>query len=100
MRAEVTNAIRQKIRRDQISQTEGDLAMQVFESFPIHAYDLPRLSSRAFALATQYDRPAAYDSHYVALAEAFECDFWTADDGIVNVMARDMPYVKALKDYS
>ena len=34
---------------------------------------------RALELASQLDQRDAYDSHYLALAEELDCDFWTAD---------------------
>ena len=37
------------------------------------------LHSRAIELATQLNQGAAYDSHYLALAEQLDCELWTAD---------------------
>jgi predicted nucleic acid-binding protein len=35
----------------------------------------------------------AYDSQYLALAERFGCDFWTADERLYNAVYQDLPWV-------
>ena len=39
----------------------------------------PNIHGRALELATQLNQTAAYDSHYLALAETLNCALWTAD---------------------
>ena len=39
----------------------------------------PGLHARALELAAQLKQGAAYDSHYLALAEEFDCELWTGD---------------------
>ncbi|MDE2769240.1 MAG: type II toxin-antitoxin system VapC family toxin [Chloroflexota bacterium] len=38
-----------------------------------------RLHELAMSLAQQTRQSAVYGSHYLALAEVLDCDFWTAD---------------------
>lgn len=35
-------------------------------------------------LATEYNRPTAYDAQYLALAERLSCEFWTVDERLFN----------------
>lgn len=45
----------------------------------IQRYDPPNLHLRAIELARELGQGAAYDSHYLALAEQLDCELWTAD---------------------
>ena len=40
----------------------------------------PDLHVRALQLASQLKQNAAYDAHYLALAESLSCELWTADE--------------------
>ena len=48
-------------------------------SLEIELYETEHLHHRALELASQLNQGAAYDSHYLALAETLACDLWTAD---------------------
>ena len=37
---------------------------------------------------------AAYDAHYVALAEVRRCECWTADERLWNSVKRQLPMVR------
>ena len=54
------------------------------------------LYERALSLAEQFNRPTVYDTHYVALAEIAGCDFWTADQRLVNALGGKLAFVKTL----
>jgi len=47
-------------------------------------YEDDDLLKEAYELAVRFNRPRAYDSQYMALAERFDCEFWTADERLVN----------------
>ena len=51
---------------------------------------------RGFEIATALDRPRAYDSQYLALAERLDCEFWTADERLVNSVQNTYPWVRGL----
>ena len=53
---------------------------------------------RAFELATRFRRPAAYDAHYLALAEHLACPFWTADERLYNSVRDSFPLIRWLGD--
>jgi predicted nucleic acid-binding protein len=55
---------------------------------------------RAFDLANRLNRPAAYDTHYLALAEHLDCEFWTADERLTNAVKSTLPWVKLLSQPS
>jgi predicted nucleic acid-binding protein len=35
--------------------------------------------------------PTAYDAQYLAVAQRYECDFWTADEHLFNVATGSVP---------
>lgn len=79
MPVEVTNAIYRKARLQLISMEEAtrlaanlwDLGVQLRQPRELHL--------RAMVLAAELQQSAAYDAHYLALAQALDCDYWTAD---------------------
>lgn len=54
------------------------------------------MARRAFAWTEQLQRAAAYDSFYLALAEARGCDLWTVDKRVVRAV--DEPWVKLVEE--
>jgi predicted nucleic acid-binding protein len=57
------------------------------------------LYQRAWELARHFDRPAAYDAHYLALAEMEGCPLWTADGRLFNAVRHELDWVNWLGDY-
>ena len=64
----------------------------------IHYLDPPGLSLRAFEMAACFKQPAAYDAHYLALADHLSCPFWTADERLYNGVQADFPHARWLGD--
>ena len=46
----------------------------------LELHEPPGLHRRALELASLLQQGAAYDSHYLALAETLNCELWTADE--------------------
>jgi predicted nucleic acid-binding protein len=61
----------------------------------VYFHDRPLLE-RGFEIATELSRPRAYDSQYLALAERLDCEFWTADERLVNSVQATYPWVRGL----
>jgi predicted nucleic acid-binding protein len=53
-------------------------------ALPIELVTVSDLHPRATEIAMRYNLPAAYDAHYLALAEWMEIDLWTADIKLVH----------------
>ncbi|MBI3942280.1 MAG: type II toxin-antitoxin system VapC family toxin [Chloroflexi bacterium] len=48
----------------------------------------------AWDLAQTLNRPRAYDTAYLALAQMQQCDFWTADEKLYNATKAHLPWVR------
>ena len=50
-------------------------------------------------LAHRFGLHAAYDAHYLALAEHEKCEYWTADSRLCNAVKAKLPWVHQLSEY-
>lgn len=97
---EVTNTLRQRMRTPAgISLAEAIVHLDDFLDLPIEIHSPPRLHHQALALAAAHGLPATYDAHYLALAEDFECEFWTDDQRLLRQVASRLPFVRSLGDF-
>jgi predicted nucleic acid-binding protein len=55
--------------------------------------------SEAVYFAHRFGLPAAYDAHYLALAEREQCELWTADVRFLRAINGKLPWVHSLADY-
>lgn len=76
---EVTNVLHQQWRHNLIRAATVEQATLVLNSLPIQIQTHPELHTRAAMLARQLKLGAAYDAHYVALAQLFGAELWTLD---------------------
>lgn len=97
---EVTNIVRQRMRRpDGPTRTEALDLLDGFLRFQVDIDNPVGLHRHALILADTYGLPAAYDGHYLALAQHLRCDFWTADQRLLNRLGIALPFVNALATY-
>lgn len=61
-------------------------------------YETSGLHGRALELASELGQGAAYDAHYLALAEALDCELWTADERFRRAASPGFPFVHALSE--
>lgn len=76
---EITNVFHRMRLACLILDSEAEQALTDALDLPITLYGDRQLHQQALSLAKQYNLPATYDSHYLALAERFNADFYTAD---------------------
>ena len=72
--AEVANFLRQRMRRVNLALVDALGLFDRFQEVPVSRRSAPTLSQRALILAANLNLPAAYDAHYLALAESHRCD--------------------------
>jgi len=74
---EVTSVVRNHVYRGNLTEEEGETAFETLFALGI-IFDYPgMLHQKAWELAKQFNRPRAYDTHYLALALIRECKLWT-----------------------
>jgi len=83
---EVVNSLYQYQKGGQISAPTLERALEAALGLPIDLVDDNHIHRRAMVLAAQYGLPAAYDAHYLALAEWMGIELWTADKKLINTL--------------
>lgn len=96
---EVTSVIRKYAYRKCISPAAEEKAIATIHRLRIRLVRPTGLHQRAWELARYLDLPAAYDAHYLALAETNDCPFWTADKRLFNAVRDELDWVCWLGDY-
>ncbi len=90
---EVTAVLRKHVHRGLLTSELGWRALQNALAFDVVIMTFPDLHERAWQLAAQLNRPTAYDTHYLALAQILGCEFWTADERLKNAAQLSLPWV-------
>jgi predicted nucleic acid-binding protein len=87
LRYEVTSTLRKQVWRGLLTSDMAEAALEQLLSLRIELLDPDDLQKRAWKLAARFGMPAAYDGHYLALAELVDCQFWTGDERLFNSTA-------------
>ena len=90
---EVANALYRYQKLGYIGTAAVQLAFKAALALPLELHGEPELHWRALELANRFSLPAAYDAHYLALAELLEGEFWTADEGLARAVGASLPWV-------
>lgn len=77
---EVTNVLFRYQRYGVLSKHTANSALSAALALPIQLFEDPELHIRAIEIADEYNLNAAYDAHYLALAERYEAELWTTDE--------------------
>jgi predicted nucleic acid-binding protein len=98
---EVTNALYRHVRKGGIPfyDARRGLTEIIYKVLEIDFPEDPDFNIRAMELGQQFGLPAAYDSHYLALAERKECELWTADTRLWNSIRGKLAWLRWLGDY-
>ena len=96
---EGTSVICNKMHRGLVPPEEAELMFKAFHLLGVRLLYPDGLHENAWELAKQFNRPQAYDSHYLALAEILGLELWTSDERLYNSVKRTLSWVKWLGDY-
>jgi predicted nucleic acid-binding protein len=95
---EVTSTLRRYVYMQEISAARGEEAFEKFLRLTIRLSHQRGIFPLAWQLAKTFNRPRAYDTAYLALAQLRGCDFWTADERLYNAVRHELVWVKWLGD--
>ncbi|MCY3655233.1 MAG: type II toxin-antitoxin system VapC family toxin [Chloroflexota bacterium] len=76
---EVANALHRRVLSEELSIDRVGVLVDFLLDMGIELFGVSALHLRALTLASELNQQAAYDSHYLVLAEELDCEFWTAD---------------------
>lgn len=88
MLAECANILWKKVRRGELTASEGRFAAMLIESTGIEFVEMRSLIVDAAELAFLLDHPA-YDCMYLALARQDECQLITADERLIHKLRQN-----------
>lgn len=83
-RSEITAVIRKAVYQQRINPEQGRLMLSQLLIYPLEFHEDDMMLKEAYELAVRFNRPRAYDTQYMALAERLDCELWTADERLVN----------------
>jgi predicted nucleic acid-binding protein len=83
-RSEITAVVRKVVYQQRITPEQGRTLLSHLLAYPVEFFEDDILLKEAYELAVRLNHPRAYDTQYLAFADRFQCDFWTADERLVN----------------
>ncbi|GAB4577906.1 MAG: type II toxin-antitoxin system VapC family toxin [Anaerolineales bacterium] len=96
---EITAVICKAIRQDRLSAARGQQALRQALAFGVRLSTFPGIHERALELSLLFNRPSAYEEHYLALAEKTGAEFWTADERLFNAVHEKLAWVRWLGEF-
>jgi len=97
--SEVTNGVRQQVRRGFVGPQEAPSLLASFLAVPIELQAPEILYERSLAIAIELGLPATYDAQYLVVSQSLGATFWTADERLFNATTRRLPFVRLLHNY-
>ena len=81
---EITNVFHRMTIAGQILEAEAETLLGNGLELSINYYGDRFLHHQAIEIARQFNLPATYDAHYLALSQRFNADFYTGDKRLFN----------------
>jgi len=91
---EVSSVIRNKYIRKQLTGEEAERAFDTFTKLNFIILMPEALLKEAWDMTKELGLPTLYDTAYLALARLCNCEFWTADEVLLNSLRGKFPWVK------
>ena len=90
---EVANALYRYQKLGFMGAASVQLAFKAALALPLELHGEPDVHWHALEIANRFSLPAAYDAHYLSLAELLEGEFWTADRRLARTVQTAFPWV-------
>ncbi|HLX36262.1 MAG TPA: type II toxin-antitoxin system VapC family toxin [Candidatus Binataceae bacterium] len=91
---EITNALSKRVRNGQLTISDASERLQYLLAVGPVVLPSDATHRPALEMAARFRMTAAYDAHYLALAESHRCEFWTADERLWNSVKRELNWVR------
>jgi predicted nucleic acid-binding protein len=91
---EVSSVIRNKYVRNELTVEEAERAFNLFTRLNFIVLTSETLLKEAWDMAKELGLPTLYDTAYLALAKLCNCEFWTADEVLINSLQGKFSWVK------
>lgn len=92
--AEITNAVHRYRVAGHLSDDDARQLLNLALSLGIELVAEPHIARRALVLAGELGLPAAYDAHYLAVAEDRGAELWTGDARLFRTVGGRLPWVR------
>ena len=96
---EVANALHRRVLRGELNVGDSIRMMARLLASRLELHQPPDLHVRALQLASLLKQNAAYDAHYLALAESFVCELWTAAERFYRSASPSIDNVRWLGEF-
>ena len=98
---EVANTLHRQVIKSKITYAEAKQGLTDFYATGVLLTFLQYedISAQAMEFAYNFNLPATYDAHYLALALREECEYWTADTRLWNTVKGKLNWVRWFGDY-
>jgi predicted nucleic acid-binding protein len=94
---EITSVICHAVYRSRITLEEGLQVLEHLLALPIRLLTPEKLHMTAYKIAAELGQPAAYDAHYLALAQNLSCELRTGDKKLYRKVREKMPWVRVIQ---
>ena len=96
---EVANALHLRVLRGELNLGDGIRMIARLLESRLELHHPPGLHVRALQLASQLKQVAAYDTHYLALAESVGYELWTADERFYRATSLSVDNVHWIEEF-
>jgi predicted nucleic acid-binding protein len=91
--------VRKVVYQQRLTPEQGRSMLAQLLIYPVEFHEDDALLKEAYELAVRFNRPRTYDTQYMALAERLNCEFWTADERLVNSTQGQFDHIRWLDSW-
>ena len=97
---EVAHALHRRVLCGELNVGDSSRMIARLLESRLELHQTPSLHVRALQLASQLKQGAAYDAHYLALAESVGCELWSADERFYRAVSAGVDCVRWIGQFS
>lgn len=100
--AEIGTVLRKKVRMNKLKADQADELWKAFRDLGIiHYVESSGIMDVAWEISSEDKLPTLYDSAYIAVSKIYSnedntCEFWTADERLINSVSNNKSFIRRL----